>query len=75
MQQLNLIDGPDGVVVILWDCGSQEPGSNPGPGPSNSSFSPYYDFQSCIYTYTPNGFHPLYELLDDLLFFDLVIFS
>ncbi len=26
-------DGPDGVEVILWDCGSQEPGSNPGPGP------------------------------------------
>ncbi len=27
--------GPDGVAVILWDCGSQEPGSNPGPGPNN----------------------------------------
>ncbi len=23
-------------MVILWDCGSQEPGSNPGPGPLSS---------------------------------------
>ena len=46
-----MLYGPDGVVVILWDCGSQEPGSNPGPGPSNSSFSPYHDFQLGVYTY------------------------
>ena len=44
-------------MVILWDCGSQEPGSNPGPGPSNSSFSPYHDFQNCIYTYKLFSFH------------------
>ncbi len=33
---LSFSTGPDGVVVILWDCGSQEPGSNPGPGPKFS---------------------------------------
>ena len=41
-------NGRGGVVDILGDCGSPDPGSIPGPGPTNSSLHIYAEKTAAI---------------------------